>query len=220
MWNGRPDESQVGITIAGKNINNLRYADDTTLMAESEEELKELLDEVERREWKSWLKIQHSKTKIMASGPIITSWQICVCWVMSDSVTPWTVALQASLYMGFPRKDCWTAVSYSRGSFWPKDWTHVSYVLCIDRRILYQLGYLGSQIEGGKVKYFILGGSKISADGDCRHEIKRQLFLGRKAMINLDGIWKSRDITLSTKVCLVKAMVFPVVMYRHVRVGP
>ena len=98
----------------------------------------------------------------MASGPI-TSWQICVCWVMSDSVTPWTVALQAPLSMGFPRKKYWTAVSYSRGSFWPKDWTCVSYILCIDRWILYQLGYLGSQIDGGKVKYFIFLGSKITA---------------------------------------------------------
>ena len=111
---------------------------------------------------KAGLKFSIQKTKIMASGPI-TSWQICVCWVMSDSVTPWTVALQAPLSMGFPGKDCWTAVSYSRGSFWPKDWTHVSYILCIDRRILYQLGYLGSQIEGGKVKDFIFLGSKITA---------------------------------------------------------
>ena len=114
----------------------------------------------------------------MASGPI-TSWQICVCWVMSDSVTPWTVALQAPLSMGFPRKECWTALSYSRGSFWPKGWTRVSYILCIDRWILYQLGYLGSQIDGGKVKYFIFLGSKIT------HEIKGHLLLGRKVLTKI-----------------------------------
>ena len=139
MWNGRPDESQVGITIAGKNINNLRYADDTTLMAESEEELKELLDEVERREWKSWLKIQHSKTKIMASGPIITSWQICVCWVMSDSVTPWTVAHQAPLSIEIlqARK---MGVGYHallQGIFLTQGSNSHLYVSCIGRWILY-----------------------------------------------------------------------------------
>ena len=144
MWNAELDEAQAGIKIAGRNISNFRYADDTTLMTENEEELKSL-DESERREWKSWLKAQHSEIKIMASGPI-TSWQI-------DGKTMKTV------------------------------------------------------------KDFLILGSKVTADGDCSHEIKRCLLLGRKAMTNLDSILKSRDITLPTKVHLVKAMVFPVVMY-------
>ena len=136
------DEAQAGIKIARRNINNLRYADDTTLMAESEEELKSLLMKVKEKSEKAGLKLNILKTKIMASGPI-TSWQI----------------------------------------------------------------------DGETVTDFILGGSKITADGDCSHEIKRHLLLGRKVMTNLDSILKSRDITLSTKVHLVKAMVFPEVMY-------
>ena len=139
------NEAQAGIKIAGRNINNLRYADDTTLMAESEEELKSLLMKVKEESEKVGLKLNIQKTKIMASGAM-TSWQI-----------------------------------------------H------------------GETVE--TVSNLILGGSKITADGDCSHEIKRRLFLGRKVMTNLDSILKSRDITLSTKVCLVKAMVFPVVMY-------
>ena len=135
------EEAQAGIKIAGRNINNLRYADDTTLNAESEE-LKSLLMKVKEESEKVGLKLIIQKTKIMASGPI-TSWQI----------------------------------------------------------------------DGETVTDFILGGSKITADGDCSHEIKRSLLLGRKAMTNLDSIFKSRDITLPTKVRLVKAMVFPVVMY-------
>ena len=131
--------------IARRNINNLRYADDTTLMAESEEELKSLLRKVKEESEKVGLKLNIQKTKIMASGPI-TSWEI-------DRETMETVS------------------------------------------------------------DFILWGSKISADGDCSHEIKRHLLLGRKVMTNLDSIFKSRDITLSTKVHLVKAMVFPVIMY-------
>ena len=144
MRNTGLDEAQAGIKIAGRNINNLRYADDTTLMAESEEELKSLLMKVKESE-KLGLKLNIQKTKIMASGPI-TSWEI-------DGETVETVA------------------------------------------------------------DFILGGSKITADGDCSHEIKRPLPLGRKVMTNLDSIFKSRDITLPTKVHLVKAMVFPIVMY-------
>ena len=143
--NAELDEAQAGIKIARRNINNLRYADDTTLMAESEEELKSLLMKMKGESEKAGLKLNIQKTKIMASGPI-TSWQI-------DGETMETV----------------------RG--------------------------------------FILGGSKIAADGDCSHEIKRCLPLGRKVMTNLDSILKSRDITLPTKVRLVKAMVFPVVMY-------
>ena len=139
------DEAQAGIKIAGRNINNLRYAGDTTLMAESEKELKSLLMEVKEESEKVGLKLNTQKTKIMASGPI-TSWQI-------DGETMATV------------------------------------------------------------REFILGGSKITADGDCHHEIKRPLLLGRKAMTNLDSISKSRDITLPTKVRLVKALIFPVVMY-------
>ena len=150
MRNTGLEEAQAGITIAGRNSNNLRYADDTTLMAESEEELKSLLMKVKVESEKVGLKVNIQKTKIMASGPI-TSCQI-------DGETMETVS------------DC------------------------------------------------ILGGSKITVDGDCSHEIKRRLLLGRKVMTNLDSIFKSRDITLPTKVHLVKAMVFPVVMY-DVRVG-
>ena len=145
MANARLEEAQAGIKTAGRNINNLRYADDTTLMAESKEELKSLLMKVKEESEKVGLKLNIQKTKIMASGPL-TSWQI-------DGETVETVA------------------------------------------------------------DFILGGSKITADGDCSHEIKRRLLLGRKVMTNVDSILKSRNITLSTKVCLVKAMVFPVVMY-------
>ena len=141
MQNVRPDEAQTGIMIAGKNINNLRYADDTTLMAESKKELKSLLMKVREESEKAGLKLNIQKTKIMASGPI-TLWQI-------DEETMETV---------------------------------------ID---------------------FILGGSKITADGDCSHEIKRCLLLGRKAMATLDSILKSRDITLLTMVHIVKVMVFP-----------
>ena len=140
MRNAGLEEAQGGIKIAGRNINNLRYADDTTLMAESEEELKSLLLKEESE--KVGLKFNIQKTKIMASGPI-TSWQI----------------------------------------------------------------------DGETVRYFMFWGSKITADGDCSHEIKRHLLLGRKVMANLDNMLESRDITLPTKVCLVKAMVFPVVMY-------
>ena len=136
------EEAQAGIKIAGRNINNLRYADDTPLMAESEEELQSFLMKVKEESEKVGLKLNIQKTKIMAPGPI-TSWQI-------DEET---------------------------------------------------------------VTVFIFGGSKITADGNCSHEIKRHLLLGRKAMTNLDSILKSRDITLSTKVYLVKAIVFPVVMY-------
>ena len=139
------DEAQIGSKIAGRNINNFRYADDITLMAESEEKLKSFLMKVKEESEKAGLKLNIQKTKIMASGPI-TSWQI-------DGETVETVS------------------------------------------------------------DLILGGSKITADGDCSHEIKRCLLLGRKVMTNLDSILKSRDIILLTKVCLVKAMVFPVVMY-------
>ena len=142
MRNAGPEEAQAGLKIAGKNINNLRYADDTTLMAESEEELKSLLIKVKGESEKVGLKLYIQKTKIMVSGPI-TSWQI----------------------------------------------------------------------DGEMVSDFIFLDSKITTDGDCSHEIKRCFLLGRKVMTNLDSILKSTDITLPTKVCLVKAMVFLVVMY-------
>ena len=145
MRNAGLEEAQAGIKIARRNINNLRYADDATLMAESEEELKSLLMKVKEESENVCLKLNIQKTKIMASGPI-TSWQI-------DAETVETVA------------------------------------------------------------GFILGGSKITADGDCSHEIKRRLLLGRKIMTNLDSISKSRGNTLPTKVSLGKAMVFPVVLY-------
>ena len=145
MRNAGLDEAQAGIKIAERNVNNLRYADDTTLMAESEEELKSLLMKVKEENKKAGLKLNIQNTKIMASGPI-TSWQI-------DGETIETVT------------DC------------------------------------------------IFLGSKISVDGDCSHEIKRHFLLGRKVMTNVDSILKSRDISLPTKVCVVKAMVFPVVMY-------
>ena len=145
MQNARLDEAQTRIKTAGKKINNLRYADDTTLMAESEKALKSLLMKVKEESEKVGLKVNIHKTKIMASGSI-TSWEI-------DGETVKTVS------------------------------------------------------------DFILGGFKITADGHCSHEIKRHLLLGRKFMTNLDSIFKSRDITLPTKICLVKAMAFPVVMY-------
>ena len=145
MRNAGLDEAQGGIKIARRNINNLRYADDTTLMAESEEELKSLLMEVKEESEKLGLKLNIQKAKIMASGPI-TSWQ-------TDGET------------------------------------------------------------GEAVSDFTFLGSKITADGDCSHDIKKRLLLGRKVMTNLDSILKSMDITLPAKVHLVKAMVFPVVMY-------
>ena len=144
MRNAGLEETQAGIKISRRNINNLRYADDTTLMAQSEEELKSLLVKVKEESEKVGLKLNIQKTKIMASS-LITSWEI-------DGETVETVS------------------------------------------------------------DFIFLGSKITAIGDCSHEIKRRLFLGRKVMTNLDSIFKSRDITLPTKVRLVKAMVFPVVM--------
>ena len=145
MRNARLDKAQAGIKVAGRNINNLRYADDATLMAESEEELKSLLMKVKEDSEKVGLKLNIQKTKIMASGPI-TAWQID-----------------------------------------------------------------GERVE--TMTDFIFLGSKITADRDCSHEIKRHLLLGRKVMTTLDNILKTRDITLPTNVCLVKAMVFPVVVY-------
>ena len=142
MRNARLDKAQAGIKIAGRNLNNLRYADDTTLMAESEEELKSLLMKVKQESEKVGLKLNVQKTKIMASGPITSR-----------------------------------------------------------------------QIDGETVRDFIFWGSKITGDGDCSHQIKRRLLLGRKVMTNLDSILKNRDIALPTKVRLVKPMVFPVVMY-------
>ena len=144
MRNAGLEEAQAEIKIAGRNLNNLRYADDTTLMAESEEELKSLLMKVKEESEKVGLKLNIQKTKIMACGPI-TSWEI-------------------------------------DGKHW-------------------------------KLADFILLGSEITADGDCSHEIKRHLLFGRKVMTTLDTILKSRDITLPTKVLLVEAMVFPVIMY-------
>ena len=141
MRNTGLDEAQTGIKVSGRNINNLRYADDTTLMAESEEELKNFLMKMKEESENVALKLNIQKTKIMASGSI-TSWQI----------------------------------------------------------------------DGETVADFIFGGFKITVDGDCSHEIKRHLLLGRKAMTNLDSILKSRDITLPPKVHLVKAMIFPVVL--------
>ena len=145
MRNAGLDEAQPGLRISRRNINNFRYADDTTLMAESEEELKSLLMKVKEESENVGFKLNIQKTKVMASSPV-TSWEM-------------------------------------------------------DGEIV------------GTVSDFISGGSKITAHGDSSHEIKRHLLLGRKAMTNLESIFKSRDITLPTKVCLVKAMVFPVVMY-------
>ena len=145
MWNARLDEAQAGIKIAGRNINNLIYAYDTTFTAESEEKLKSLLMKLKEESEKVALELNIQKTKIMTSGPITSG-----------------------------------------------------------------------QIDGETVEIvtdFILGGSKITADGDCSHDIKRRLLPGRKVMTNLDSIWKNRDVTLQTKVHLVKAMVFPVVKY-------
>ena len=144
MQKARLDETQAEIKIAGRDINNLRYADDTTLMAESEEEQKSLLKKVKEESEKAGFKLNIQKTKIIASGPIISR-----------------------------------------------------------------------QMDGETVTDFIFWDSKITADGDCSHEIKRRLLLGRKVMTNLDSMLKSRDITLPTKVHLVKAMVFPVVVYEY-----
>ena len=146
MWNARLGEAQAGIKIAERNVNNLRYANDTTLMAESEEELKSLLMRVKKESEKSGLKLNIQKTKIMACSPI-TAWQID-----------------------------------------------------------------GRKVEA--VTDFIFLGSKITVNGNCSYEIKRRLLLGRKAMTNVDSVLKSRDITLLEKVHIVKAMVFPVVVYR------
>ena len=143
MRNARLDEAQAGIKTVGRNINHLRYANDTTLMTESEEELKSLLMKMKEESEIVGLRLHFQETKIMASGPI-TSWQI----------------------------------------------------------------------DGETVSDFIFLGSKINTDGDCSHKIKRYLLFGRIAMTNLDSVLKSRDITLLTKVCIVKAMVFPVIMYR------
>ena len=151
MRNAGLEEPQAGIKFGGRNINNLRYADDTTLMAENEEELKSLLMKVKEESEKVGLQLNIQKTKIMASSPI-ASWQIG-----------------------------------------------------------------GETVE--TVADFILGGSKITADGDCSHEIKRHLFFRRKAMTNLDSLLKSRNIIFPAKVCLAKAMVFLVAMY-GLRVGP
>ena len=145
MRNSGLDEAQAGIKIAGRNTNNLRYADDNTLIAESEEELKSLFMRVKEESEKTGLKLNIQKIKIMASGPI-TSWQID-----------------------------------------------------------------GEKME--TVTDFIFLGSKITADGDCSHKIKRHLLLVRKAMTNLDSILRSRDTTLPTKICMIKAMVFPLVIY-------
>ena len=142
MRNAGLEEARAGVKIARRNINNLRYEDDTTLAADGKEQLKSLLMKVKEESQKVFLKLNIQKMKIIASGPI-TSWEI----------------------------------------------------------------------DGETVADFIFGGSKITADGDCSHEIKRRLLLGRKVMTNLNSIFKSRDITLPTKVCLLKAMVFPVVMY-------
>ena len=147
MRNAGLEEAQAGIKIAGRNINHLRYADDTTLMAEREEELKSLLMKVKEESEKVGLKLNIQKMKIMASGPI-TSWEID-----------------------------------------------------------------GDTVETVSDFIFFFFGSKITVDGDCSHEIKRRLLVGRKAVTNLDSLLKSRYITLLTKICLVKAMVFPVVMY-------
>ena len=147
MQNAWLDEAQAGIKITGRNFSNFIWADETILMAEERRRTKESLDESQRGQWKSWLKTQHSKTKIMASSPII-SWQV-------DGDTMETVT------------------------------------------------------------DFIFLGSKITADGDCSNKIKRSLLLGRKAMTNLDSILRSRDITLLTKFPIVKAMVFPIVMFRY-----
>ena len=149
MQNAGMDEAQAGIKTAGRNIKNLRYTDDTTLMVENKKELKSLLMKVKEKSEKAGLKLSIQKTKIMASGPI-TLWQID-----------------------------------------------------------------GETIE--TVTDFIFLDSKITVDGECNHKIKRCLLLGRKTMTNLDSILKSKDITLPTKVCLVKAMVFPVVMYGYER---
>ena len=196
MQNARLDEAQAGIKTARRNIKNLRYADDTTLMAEREEELKSLLMKVKEESEKVVLKLSIQKTKIMTSSPI-TSWQI-------DEETMETVR---DLILGGSKitedGDCSHEIKRR---------------LLFGRKTMIMLSspITSWQIDGETMETvtdFIFLGSKITADGDCSHEIKRHLLLGRKIMTNLDSILKSRDITLPTKVCLVKVMVFPVVMY-------
>ena len=170
MWNAELDEAQAGIKIAGRNINNLTHADDTTLMAKSKEELKTLLMKVKEKSEKAGLKLSIQKTKIMASSPISSVW-------FSHSVVS--------------------------DSLWPRGLQHDGPIT-------------SWQIDGETMETmtdFIFLGSKITADGDCSHEIKRYLLLGRKAMTNLDSILKSRDITLLSNFHLVKALVFSAGMY-------
>ena len=202
MWNDGLDEAQSGIKIARRNTNNLRYADDTTLMAESEEELKSLLVKVKEESEKVGLKLNIQKTKIMASSPI-TSWQTKerkkVKWLSHVQLfaTPCAVAYQTSPSMGFSRQEYWSRLPFSSPGDLPNSGIKPrSPTLQSDTLPSEPPGKPSWQINGEVMEImrdFISLGSKITADGDCSHEIKRRLLLGRKAVTNLDSI--SRDIT-------------------------
>ena len=218
MRNAGLDEAQAGIKIAGRNINNLRYADDTTLLAESEEELKSLLMKVKEESEKADLKLNIQKTKIMASGPI-TSWQIDgeTVEIVTDFIFLCAFIVAQSVKNLPAVQETWVTSLGWEDSLEKEMATHSSILAW---KISWKEEPSGLQsMESPRVGHdqktntLILGGSKITADGDCSHEIQRCLLLGRKAMTNLDNILKSRDITLPTNVHLVKAMVFPVVMY-------
>ena len=227
MRNARLEEAQAGIKTARRNINNLRYAEDTTLMAESEEELKSLLMKVKEESEKVGLKLNIQKTKIMASGPI-TSWEIDgeIVETVADFIlggskitadSDCSHEIKRRLLFGrkvmtnldsiFKSRDITlpTKVHLVKAMFFPvvtygcESWT-VKKAEC-------------RRIDAFELCWSRPLGVLFTADGDCSHEIKTRLLLGRKVMTNLDSIFKSRDITLLTKVRLVKAMVFPVVMY-------
>ena len=215
MRNAGLDEAQAGIKISGRNINNLRYTDDTTLMAESEDELKSLLMKVKEESGKVGLKLNIQKTKIMAAGPI-TSWQIdgetetargLIFGGLQNCCMQMTPPLLAE-----SKEELKSLLMKVKG-----DSEKADLKLTIQKTKIMASGPITSWQIGGetveRVPDFIFLGSKITADGDCSHEIKRRLLLRRKVMTNLDSILKSRDITLLTKVHLVKAMVFPVVKY-------
>ena len=212
MSNPGLEEAQAGIKIAGRNINNLRYADDTTLMAESEEEFKSLLMKVKEESEKAGLKLNIQKTKIMASAPI-TSWEI-------DGEIVREVAKSRTRLSDFTftfhfhslEKEMATQSSILAWRI-PGTGEHGGLLSMGSHRVGHDWSNLAAAAVVETVSDFGFLGSKITADGDCSHEIKRRLLLGRKVMTNLNSIFKSRDITLPTKVRLVNAMVFPVVMY-------
>ena len=229
MRNAGLDEAQAGIKIAGRNINNLRYADDSTLMAESEEVLKSLLMKVKKESEKVGLKLNIQKTKIMASGLIGSVQFSSVAQLCPTLFDPWTAASQASLSITNSQS---SPKPVSIELMMPSNHIILCRPLLLLPSIFPSIRVFSNESAlrircpkyhfmanrwgdsgNSDILHFLV--SKITADGDCSHEIKRRLLLGRRVMANLDSIFKSRDITLPTKVCLVKAMFFPVVMYGY-----